>query len=49
MKMTNLEIVAKMVENGYHLFNETPEHFAARFTNSQLKQFYIFFLLAKKR
>lgn len=46
--MTNIEIVAKLVEHGYNLLNESPEHFAARFTNSQLKQFYIAFLLWKK-
>lgn len=46
--MTNIEIVNKMVENGYHLFNETPEQFAARFTNKTLIQFYLSFLLWKK-
>ena len=47
--MTNIEIVNKMVENGYHLFDETPEHFAARFTNQELKQFYISFLAWKEK
>lgn len=46
--MTNIEITKKMIAMGYYLFNETPEHFAARFTNAQLKSFYISFLLAKK-
>lgn len=26
-----IEIVNRMVEKGYHLFDETPEHFAERF------------------
>lgn len=26
-----IEIVNRMVENGYYLFDETPEHFASRF------------------
>lgn len=46
--MTNIEIVNKLIENGYRLFNETPEHFAARFTNKTLVQFYLSFLLWKK-
>lgn len=28
--MTKVEMVQKMVENGYHLFNESVEHFAER-------------------
>ena len=34
--MTNLEIVNTLVAEGYALFNETPEHFAARWSNEVL-------------
>ena len=37
--MTNLEIVEKLVEMGYSLFNETKESFAQRFDNDTLKMF----------
>ena len=34
-----IEIVEKMVKNGYCLFDETPEHFASRFDLPTLKIF----------
>lgn len=36
-KMKKLEVVMEMVANGYHLFEETPAQFAARFSLEQLK------------
>ena len=32
-----IEIVNRMVENGYYLFDETPEHFAGRFDVQTLR------------
>ena len=37
--LEKIEIVEKMVKNGYCLFNETPEHFASRFDLQTLKIF----------
>lgn len=37
--MEKLEIIFEMVAHGYHLFSETPEQFAARFTLEQLQAF----------
>ena len=34
-----IEIVERMVKKGYHLFDETPEHFASRFDLQTLKSF----------
>lgn len=34
-----IEIVNRMVANGYHLFDETPEHFANRFDLPTLRVF----------
>lgn len=34
-----IEIVNRMVEKGYHLFDETPEHFAGRFDVQTLRIF----------
>lgn len=36
-KMKKLEVVMEMVANGYHLFEETPAQFAARFSLEQLE------------
>ena len=38
-EMKKLEIVMEMVAHGYHLFNETPQQFADRFTLEQLQFF----------
>lgn len=38
-----IAIVNEMVSMGYHLFEETPEHFANRFTLNQLRTFKIAF------
>lgn len=38
-EMKKLEIVMEMVAHGYHLFNETPQAFADRFTLEQLEMF----------
>lgn len=35
--MKKLEIVMEMVAHGYHLFEETPAQFAARFSLEQLE------------
>jgi len=37
--MTKVEMVQKMVENGYYLFDETVEHFANRFSEENIKMF----------
>lgn len=39
MKESKVYVVERMVKNGYYLFDETPEHFASRFTLSELLQF----------
>ena len=39
--MTKLEKVQAMVDNGYNLFNETVEEFAARWTNDLINIFYV--------
>lgn len=39
--MTKVEMVQKMVENGYHLFGETVEHFADRFDEKDIRAFLI--------
>jgi hypothetical protein len=39
MKDSKIYVVERMVKNGYHLFDETPEHFANRFSLSTLLQF----------
>ena len=37
--MEKIVIVLEMVEAGYYLANETPEHFAERFTLEEIKIF----------
>ena len=49
MKESKIYVVERMVKNGYYLFDETPEHFASRFTLSELLQFQakLYFFLKK--
>lgn len=47
--MTKLEMVNKMVENGYALFDETVEHFADRFDEETIKMFLENFLAYKTK
>ena len=44
-----ITIVKRMVENGYYLFNETPERFANRFDLQTLKSFEKAFANYKKK
>ena len=46
--MTKIEMVNKMVENGYVLFDETVEHFANRFDEETIKRFLKNFLAWQK-
>lgn len=39
MTKEKMTIVNEMIDNGYNLFDETPEHFAARFDIDILKIF----------
>ena len=48
MKESKVYVVERMVKNGYYLFDETPEHFASRFTLSELLQFEQAFYSFKK-
>lgn len=48
MKDSKIYVVERMVKNGYYLFDETPEHFASRFTLSELLQFEQAFYSFKK-
>lgn len=47
--MNKLEIVNDLIANGYHLFNETPEHFANRFDEATLAYVREKFLNYKKK
>ena len=44
MMNEKIAVVNQLVENGYHLFNETVEQFAERFTLEDLKMFLNCFL-----
>ena len=39
-KVTKVEMVKKMMENGYHLFNETAEQFADRIPQAVMESIY---------
>jgi len=39
MKEKKLEIIRRMVENGYHLMNRTAEEMASIFTLEELEEF----------
>jgi hypothetical protein len=38
--MTKVEMVKKMMENGYHLFNETAEQFAERIPEAVMESIF---------
>lgn len=44
-----MAIVNWLIEHGYHLFNETPEHFAERFDLHVLEHFKENFTKSNKR
>jgi len=48
-KTKKILIVDSMIENGYKLFNETPEHFAERFDLATIEAFASNFMQYIKR